>query len=700
MFIFVVRASKIVILALKVKFFMTSGVESAARKVAMAAIAVLLLLCSSLPSRAQYDKDVFSFRGRNALADGKLAQAIENFNILALLDSTDHWTFFYRGIAKYNLGDIRGAKRDFDTAVRLNPVFTSGYHYRAITSNRSGHYDEALKDLQKAIDLRPGYTGLYFSRGVTYFLSQQFSEAVKDFDRYIKKEPKDPSAYLNRGASYLFLGDTLKALTDYNKAIKLDRFEPEGYIRRGRLYAARKNFDDALSDLDHAIELDSTSTFAYFNRALLQYDRNDYNAAMKDLDKVLEREPGNALTLYNRSLISAQVGDYESALADMDRVININPGNVLAYYNRAAFFAGMERWEDALDDYSKAIELYPDFAKAYMNRSWVELQLGMSRASKADYDTARQKVREYRSKVGADSESFADTTRKYNALLSLDASFAKKDFDDELLQHRDIDINLKPLYRFTLTERRDDGRYALSSRYENPLVERFMSELALPVVITSSPAEVKQPEGAVVEEALYLSDVPSPQKEFLKALVDIGAKRFGSALSHYDKSAEQEDGNPYGNLYKGFYLMNRGVLRADMIDFIASMESNVQTLSMDDKGNTRARVRDQVNLDYDYSEAIADMEEAAAILKDFPYVRFNLGNLYCLSSRPVNAIAHYDAAIRQYPRFADAYFNRGLVLIYLKDKEKGCIDLSRAGELGAEGAYSVISRFCGEEEMR
>ena len=45
----------------------------------------------------------------------------------------------------------------------------------------------------------------------------------------------------------------------------------------------------------------------------------------------------------------------------------------------------------------------------------------------------------------------------------------------------------------------------------------------------------------------------------------------------------------------------------------------------------------------------------------------------------------------------DAYYNRGLVLIYLKDKEKGCIDLSRAGELGVEDAYSVINRYCEEE---
>ena len=146
-------------------------------------------------------------------------------------------------------------------------------------------------------------------------------------------------------------------------------------------------------------------------------------------------------------------------------------------------------------------------------------------------------------------------------------------------------------------------------------------------------------------------------------------------------------------------LMNRGALRAEMIEFIASFESNVQTLTMDDKGNTRARVQQQVSREYDYSEALADMEAAAAILPSLPYIQFNLGNLYCLSSRFVQAIDSYDKAIRLYPWMGTAYFNRGLVLIYLKDKEKGCIDLSRAGELGVEGAYGVISRYCDKEEQ-
>jgi len=659
----------------------------------------LLLQTAGSRLMAQYDKDVFFMRGRQALSEGKYARAIENFNVLSQLDTTDYWTFFFRGIAKYNLGDLRGAKRDFDRSVRINPVFTNGYHYRGITQSRFGNYDAALTDFQTAIDLRPGYDGLYFSRGVTYFLSQQFDKAVSDFDRYIRKEPKDPTAYLNRGASWLFLGDTLKAVTDYNKAIRLDRFDPEGYVRRGRLYATQGKYDLAIADMDRAIELDTANTFAYFNRAIMHYEQEQYRDAMADLNRVLEDEPGNALTLYNRGLISAQLGAYEDALYDMDRVLNINPQNVLAYFNRASIFIELGQYKNALEDYDKAIELYPDFAKAYMNRSYVKNMLGQHKAAKKDYDIAQKKVQEYRAKNITDAASFADTTKKYSSLLSLDAEFAKKDFNDELLQHRDIDIRLRPLYRFVLTGAKDNTNYALDRGYENPLVSRFENALPVGVKVRTSDKTLSSAELDAVEKAAWSSSVQvTPVDLFLRALYDNAGKQFNSSQAYYTAAIDESEGTAgVDGMYRSFYLMNRGVLRAEMIDFISSIESNVQVLSMDDSGNTRARVKDQVVRQYDYSDAVNDMNQAKEIVPDLPYVYYNLGNLYCLSAEHIASIENYTKAISLWPYMGDAYFNRGLVLIYLKDKEKGCIDLSRAGELGVEEAYGVIKKYCEEK---
>ena len=674
--------------------------------------AIILALLLAVPcALAQYDKDVFYYRGRQALSDGRYSQAIENFNILARLDTTDYWTFFFRGIAKYNLGDLRGAQQDFDTSVRLDPVFTNGYHYRAITLSRFGRYEEALADFDKAMELRPGYNGLYFSRGVTYFLARRFEEAVSDFDRYLRKEPKDPAAYLNRGASYLYMGDTLKAERDYNKAIKLDRFDPEGYIRRGSLHASRGRYEEAIADLNKAISLDSTSTLAHYNRALMYFETKDYNSAMADFNKVLQEEPGNALTLYNRSIISARVGNYEDALADMDRVININPGNVLAYYNRASFFLEMGRLRSALEDYDKAIELYPDFAKAYMSRSYVKNLMGMRQSSKEDYDTARRKVSEYKARSAEDASMFADTTRNYTSLIALDADFAKKNFDNELLQNRDIDIRLRPLYKFRLTGGDAPEKMALRYRYENALLERFEAECPVNVAVSNNDSLPPLSLSGVSLANLLAGDSASgagraelteAQKYFLRGLFDLQNRQFSTALSNFDAAVEaapdELSRSRYADFYKAFYLMNRGVLRAEMIDFIASIQNNVQTLTMDDQGSIRARVGSEVTRTYDYSEAIDDLRRAIELVPELAYLHFDLGNLYCLSSQMLSSMESYDRAISLYPYFGDAYFNRGLVLIYLKDREKGCIDLSRAGELGVADAYGVIAKYCEEKQ--
>lgn len=646
-------------------------------------------------ARAQYDIDQFFFRGQHSLVEGKYAEAIDNFNILVRLNDKLYEAYFFRGIAKYNLGDFAGAQIDFDKTIEINPIYTPAYHYRAITLSRIGKYDLALKDLAEAVDLRPSYTGLYFSRGVTYFLSQQFEKAIEDFNRFIQKEPSEPDAYLNRGASYLYVGDTLRAISDYNKAITLNKFEPEGYIRRARVFQMIKEEQKAIEDLNTAIGLDPDNTFAYFNRALMRFDLNDINGSLSDLNKVLEKEPGNALTLYNRALIRTQIGDYNNALDDYDRVLNINPENVLAYFNRASVFLELGRYREAMDDYSQAINLYPDFAKAYMNRSYVKNQLGQFNSAKADYEIAQKKIAEYKA-ASADSTAyaaFADTTKRYNRLLDFDAEFAKRDFNDELLQYRDVDIRLKPLYRFVASSEGDGQVLALQRKYSDKTMERFIESIPIDVELISGASSFKGGDNRRVIETLNselernLSSDSTGVIHFAKAILESDNKQFNIALDCYGKSIQAAPNQV-------FYYINRGAIQSEMIDFISSIENNVQVLTLDNAGTTKARVQEQSTRNYDYTAAIHDMKKAAALYPEFPYTYYNLGNLYCQSNDLPEAIRQYEKALSIYPHLPEAYYNKGLVLIYLKDKEKGCIDLSKAGELGVEDAYSVIKKYC------
>ncbi|MCH8014820.1 MAG: tetratricopeptide repeat protein, partial [Candidatus Dadabacteria bacterium] len=58
------------------------------------------------------------------------------------------------------------------------------------------------------------------------------------------------------------------------------------------------------------------------------------------------------------------------------------------------------------------------------------------------------------------------------------------------------------------------------------------------------------------------------------------------------------------------------------------------------------------------------------------------------------AIQDYNKAIQLNPNYALAYYNRGIVKIHLGQKDSGCLDLSKAGEMGFFQAYDAIKQYC------
>ena len=54
----------------------------------------------------------------------------------------------------------------------------------------------------------------------------------------------------------------------------------------------------------------------------------------------------------------------------------------------------------------------------------------------------------------------------------------------------------------------------------------------------------------------------------------------------------------------------------------------------------------------------------------------------------------YNVLIGIDPKNKDAYYRRGLAKLYIKEKDSGCLDLSKAGELGDSRAYEEIQKYC------
>lgn len=652
-----------------------------------AIICILLAICClNTAAYCQLNKAYFFYVGRSFLIDNKYEDAIETLNVLLKVDENAYEAYFLRGIAKYNLDDLLGAEADFTRAIEKNPVYTTAYQYRAITRSRLGNYDDALKDFREAIDLRPDLPGPYYSRGVTFFLSQQFKEAIADFNQFIKYENKVADAYINRGSCHLFLKDTVRAYEDYNTAIRTNREDPNGYNRRGSLYMAQKSYDLALDDFNKAIACDSSYLISYFNRALVYSNTNKPVQSLADFDKVIELDSTSSLTYFNRAITRSQIGDYNRALEDYNKVVFYSPNNVLVYYNRALLYTQLGDLQSAANDYSRAIELYPDFASAYLNRSNIKYLLKDTKGSKHDRNIAERKIADYRSKLSDTTFSiYADTSRRFNQLLSFDTKMTGSQF--EKITARSDNITLLPLFKFTLTNP-DTVRTVDPKRYYLQRVETFRKDVGNPLLALSIGESTISADSLIAMDRALAAEISGRDVEwhtlFQRAITQGLIRQYTNSVNTYTVAIDKSPSNP-------FLYLNRSTTRSEMIDFISSIDNSYQRITID--SDPVNRLKNNSSRTYNYDEAISDLNKAAKLFPEFAHIYYNRGNLQALSGRLPEAFDDYSQAISLNPGFAEAYFNRGLVQIFMKDTRKGLLDMSKAGELGIKEAYTVLKRF-------
>lgn len=662
------------------------------RRLIWGVVLTLALLASAAPARAQYNKDYFYWASRRCLMDKQYLEAIRILNTLLRADDEAAEGYFLRGVAKFNLDDLLGADADFTLAIRENPVYTTAYIYRALTRTRMGNYDDALKDFKEAIDLRPDLPDAYYSRGYTRLQNKQYKEAIEDFDRFIFQNNKVADAYIGRGAAYLNLQDTVKAMENFDQAIRTNRENPNGYYQRGTLYLQQDQYGPAEADFDMSIRCDSTFIPPYFNRAVVYSYTNRPMLALADFDRILELDSTNSFTYFNRAILRTQIGDYNRALEDFNRVAFYSPGNVQVYYLRALLKTQLGDLEGAEQDYTRAIDLYPDFANAYLNRSALRYALRNPRGARRDEEIGQQKIAEYKAHLQDSTYSIYADSIRMSRLLSFDNQFTNNFFDHVSEQSNvgQVRERLLPLFRFTLMQP-DSSNLIAVSRYAKQRVEDFKRRMNNPyLVLTNRQSNLSADSLAMLDrqyaEALRLHP-DDWQLEVQHGITQAAIRQFTNSVSDYTSAILRNPTNP-------FLYLNRAVTRVEMIDFISSLDNPYQRISVDsDPAN---RLNNNTSRNYTYDEAIEDLNQAIRYFSDFAEAYYNRGTLLALSGKLPEAFDDFTRAIELNPQLAEAYFNRGMVQIYMKDTRKGCLDLSKAGELGITSAYELLKRYTGD----
>lgn len=221
--------------------------------------------------------DAYFYRAiaKNDLGD--FSSAIVDYSKIILL-KPDADTYFNRGNSRYNLKNYEGAKEDYQKAFELDASFLDALYSLAHVKFDLGDFEGSIKDVTTLITVAPTETKTYFLRASAYTALEKHTLALNDYSLAILANPSAES-YYNRGVFLLNINYYEKANLDFSIALKLDETNNFAYFFRGTTFMLLGNYPKAISDFNTALRFDSLDFDALLGLALTYYKANDLSNA-------------------------------------------------------------------------------------------------------------------------------------------------------------------------------------------------------------------------------------------------------------------------------------------------------------------------------------------------------------------------------------------------------------------------------------
>ncbi|MEG4231765.1 tetratricopeptide repeat protein [Microcoleus sp. Pol11C3] len=170
-------------------------------------------------------------------------------------------TYLNQGNANYKQGKIEEAISDYNQALDLDPKLAIAYNNRGKAKYAVGKKAEAISDYNQALDLNPKLAAGYKNRGLAKSGLGRIEEALADYNQAIDIDPNDADAYNNRGKVKYELGEKEEARADFVKANNLNPELAVAYYVQGLAKYGRGKIEEAISDYNQAIDLDPKRLF-------------------------------------------------------------------------------------------------------------------------------------------------------------------------------------------------------------------------------------------------------------------------------------------------------------------------------------------------------------------------------------------------------------------------------------------------------
>ncbi|HZQ20070.1 MAG TPA: tetratricopeptide repeat protein [Terriglobales bacterium] len=98
--------------------------------------------------------------------------------------------------------DPKGAKKEFEEELKVNPTNASAEFMLGETARRAGVWNEAISHFLRATKLDAGFAEAYLALGISLNSAGKFSDAISPLQSYVKMEPRDPAGHYQLATAY------------------------------------------------------------------------------------------------------------------------------------------------------------------------------------------------------------------------------------------------------------------------------------------------------------------------------------------------------------------------------------------------------------------------------------------------------------------------------------------------------------------
>ncbi|XP_070792017.1 tetratricopeptide repeat protein 6 [Pituophis catenifer annectens] len=554
----------------------------------------------------------------------------------------------------------------------INKGCATAFNYcrRGAIYRKIGKMQSALDDLEKAIHLEPFLANAYWHRHLIFVYQNKTLPALEDLNFIIKRNVTYTDAYLSRAQIYRKQGKNHLAMINYTLALRYRPTDPEIYYKRGEIHEEEGELILAMEDYSKCLYYDPQRIDARMKHGVYYFNKLNWNVAMHDFTTVIKKDPKHAEARTYRARIYIKQEQYKNAAEDLSAAIHLNPCNWIAFYYRGCILRKIDP-KQSLQDLSVSVLLNHSFDNigAYLHRGILYAELKQWPLAICDFENAIALDRSLTTpyiNIGLimmlHSDQYFDAILRFTEAIRVDPldvrpylcrAQAYQKVHDLKNSVKDINraIHLHPnLPHLFLTR----GQYLLQMKHFqlasfciHQVAEMDKGSLGCSLVQEALVQSFCQNYNKAIECAIAATrNQPEPAIYCLLGKIQMKAKKFKDALSSF----------------------NEGLVLLGGIE-----------------------------------KYLPNTFEAAELY-------FLMGECYMEQVFLIEACDAFTSAVRLYPRYADAFYQRGLCRMQLQ-QAKCILDfnktlaiiprhfqayLSRAAYYGSKGRYSKAIMNCTE----